>query len=160
MFPAAAIAYRQGYLRQAEPIVREQRLLDNVLNRVPPSICEDSGFDPNRDEGAQEPPPVGSRIDPRAFLVGPVTTRYSDQIERTCAGDLSRFIDRDARLVRSATGEIVLDYGRGVCTVDAPRAQDACGLLGKRGKVTLTDVTLTCGNELRFRNETFSPPSS
>ena len=147
MFPAAAIAYRQGYIRRADPVVREQRRLDNVLSRVPPTICEDSGFDPNRDEGAQETPSVGSQIDPLAFLVGPITTRYSGEDEQTCAEDLSRFIDRDARLVRSATGEIVLDYGRGVCTVDAPRAQGACGFLGTRGKVTLTDVTLTCANE-------------
>jgi hypothetical protein len=147
MFPAAAIAYRNGYIRQAEPILREQRLLDNVLKRVPPSIWEDSGLDPNRDGGTQETPSVGSRIDPLAFLVGPITTRYLGESEQTCVEDLSRFIDRDAKLVSSATGQIGLDYDRGVCTVDAPRAQGACGFLGKRGKVTLTDVTLTCGNE-------------
>jgi hypothetical protein len=147
MFPAAAIAYRQGYISQADPVVREQRRLDNVLRRAPPSICEGTGFDPNRDKGDQVIPPGGNRVDPYAFLVGPVTTRYSDQTERTCAEDLSQFIDRDARTVRSATGEIVLDYDPGVCTVDAPRAQGASGFLGKRGKVTLTDVTLTCGNE-------------
>jgi hypothetical protein len=54
MFPAAAIAYRKGYIRQAEPMVREERRLEDVLGRVPPSICEDSRFDPNRDDEAQD----------------------------------------------------------------------------------------------------------
>jgi len=146
MFPAAAIAYRQGYIRQAEPVVREDRRVEDVLSRLPPSICEDSGFDPNRAENSQVSPTHSDRIDPLAFLVGPVRIRYSGGTARTDCEDLRRFIDRDKKFVRSATEEIMWDYGRGVCTVDALRVQGACGFLGTRGEVALADVTLRCEN--------------
>lgn len=147
MFPAAALAYRRGYLQEAEPVIREERRLEDVLLAAPPAISEESGFDPGRDEGSQETLSEAGEADPLAFLVGPVRTRYDADATRTQVLDLSQFIDAEAQVVRSATGEVAFDYGRGVCTVNAPRVQGACGFLGERGEVSLTDVKIACGND-------------
>jgi hypothetical protein len=42
---------------------------------------------------------------------------------------------------------VALDYGTGLCTIDTPKAQGACGFLKKAGEVKLGDVTLRSGNE-------------
>ena len=50
-FPAAALMYRKGYLKQGEPAVIENRPLQGLWERRPPRIAEDKSFDPNRDSG-------------------------------------------------------------------------------------------------------------
>ncbi len=50
------------------------------------------------------------------------------------------------KVVRSITGEVTLDYGRGVCLVDAPKAQGACGFLGQAGPIKLRDIALNSAN--------------
>jgi hypothetical protein len=50
--------------------------------------------------------------------------------------------------VRSITGQIVLDYKEGVCTVNAPRCQGAAGFLkAGGGSYSLADVSITSTNE-------------
>ena len=72
-------------------------------------------------------------VDPLAFLVGPVEVKYDGDPSKNRVVDLSRYIDHDKKLVRSITGEVTLDYNIGLCTVDAPKAQGACGFLAKAG---------------------------
>ena len=147
MFPAAALTYRQGYVRQAEPVVEEHRRLEDVLGGKPTAICEAQGFDPNRDAGSKEVLAETGPVDPMAFLVGPVRTRFGGEPERTRMADLSGFIDHDARTVRSATGDILLDWGEGVCTINTSRAQGASGFLADAGPVALKDVKISCAND-------------
>jgi hypothetical protein len=45
--------------------------------------------------------------------------------------------------VRSATGELTLDYGKGLLTIDAPAAQGASGALLEAGQIELTDLVLS-----------------
>jgi hypothetical protein len=61
--------------------------------------------------------------------------------------DLGKFIDESAKIVRSATGQIVWDYGKGICTVSAPKAQGVSGFLKKVGTFELGDVTIQSSNE-------------
>lgn len=51
-FPAAALLFRQGYVRKGEPVVREVRQLEDLWQRQPPRISEDAAFDPNREAGS------------------------------------------------------------------------------------------------------------
>ena len=44
------------------------------------------------------------------------------------------------------TGEVALDYGKGLCTVDAPKAQGACGFLAKAGPIALRDLGINATN--------------
>jgi hypothetical protein len=56
-------------------------------------------------------------------------------------------IDREKKTVRSVTGELSLDYGRGVVTLDASRAQGAAGFLGRVGPVKLGRATIDMKND-------------
>ena len=52
----------------------------------------------------------------------------------------ARLVRRDARTVESATGELRLDYGRGVLVLDAPGAQGVSGDLRAAGAVRTRDL--------------------
>lgn len=148
-FPAAALIYRQGYLKKGAPAVHEERPLEDLWARRVPLIAEDKSFDPNRYEGATggEKSKVKGGADPLAFLVGPVEVKYGGDPAKTSVVDLSRYIDAEKKTVRSVTGEIRLDYGIGLCTIDAPKAQGASGFLKNAGEIKLTDVKVRCGND-------------
>ena len=81
-----------------------------------------------------------------AFLVGPVEVKYDGDPANNRVVDLSKFIDTKKKLIRSITGEIALDYNIGLCTVDAPKAQGACGFLAKAGMIALKDFTIRSAN--------------
>ena len=49
--------------------------------------------------------------------------------------------------MRSATGQVAWDYGTGLLTVDAPKAQGVAGFLARKSPVKLTDVTITSSND-------------
>ena len=148
-FPASALMYRKGYIKQGEPVVHEVRPLASLWRRDLPIISEEPSFDPNRDRGsapALSQAKVKTSVDPLAFLVGPVEVEYGGDPETTRVIDLSRHIDHGARTVKSITGEIQLNYGVGTCTLDTPRAQGACGFLSNAGPVRLSDVAIRCEN--------------
>jgi hypothetical protein len=147
-FPAAALIYRGGYLKQGQPVVHEERTLDDLWERRTPLISEEQGFDPNRDTGNPRTQGSGRQgVDPLAFLVGPVEERFGGDPAKTTVANLAPYIDREKKIVRSDTGEVRLNYGTGVCVINAPAAQGACGFLSKAGEIKLSDVTLNSGNE-------------
>jgi hypothetical protein len=145
-FPAAALLYRKQYVRRGEPVVEEQRSLADLWRRVPPVISEDNRYDPNRDLGdGPARAELANGVDPLAFLAGPVVTHYGVGGAAKVA-DLSRLIDARNRVVVSNTGELSWSYGDGVCRLDAPAAQGACGFLGRAGEIALRDVSITVRN--------------
>ena len=150
-FPAASILFRGGYLKQGAPVVHEERSLAAIWNREDPLIAEGPAFDPNRDpgitpNGAGRPANLKG-VDPLAFLVGPVEAKYDGNPALTrVAPDLASFIDPARKVVRSNTGEITLDYGRGLCTIDAPKAQGACGFLAQAGAIRFQDLAINSAN--------------
>jgi hypothetical protein len=146
-FPAAALMFRLGYIKQGEPVVHEERPLESLWGREPPIIAEGQAFDPNRDRGHM----VGSSelrtgVDPLAFLVGPVEVKFGGDPARTRVIDLTRSIDTRNKVIKSVTGEVTLDYGNGLCTLDAPKAQGACGFLARAGAIKLSDIAIQSGN--------------
>jgi hypothetical protein len=90
---------------------------------------------------------VKGGADPLAFLVGPVEVKYGGDPAKTSVVELSRYIDPEKKTVRSITGEIRLDHGVGLCTIDAPKAQGASGFLKKAGEINLSDVKVRSGND-------------
>ena len=92
-FPAAALAYRMGYLKQAEPAVHEERRLEDIWQRKVPIISEEGSFDPNRDQGAfAQASSIKQEVDRLAFLVGPVQVVYGGNPVNNKTADLSKFI--------------------------------------------------------------------
>ena len=45
------------------------------------------------------------------------------------------------------TGQVTWNFGEGVCTIDAPQAQGACGFLKKSSPIKLKDVTIQTSND-------------
>lgn len=149
-FPANALAFRLGYIAEAkEPAVLEERTLENLWERRVPIISEAEKFDPNRDKGdfAAESS-IKTEVDPLAFLVGPVQVKLGGDPAKTRVADLTKYIDRSASTVRSLTGEISLNYDKGVCTVASPKYQGVSGFLAKAGgKFELPAVSIDSKNE-------------
>jgi hypothetical protein len=147
-FPAAALLVRKNYLKQGEPVVEERRSLGQIWERVPPTLTEEPGYDPNRDSGdTARRSSAARKADPLAFLVGPVKVHYDSKPAPAKVADLGRFIDHDRKVVRSNTGEIRFDYGHGTCTIDAPCAAGASGFLKTHGPFELKSVTIDSRNE-------------
>jgi len=147
-FPAAALAFRRGYIKQGAPAVHEERTLASMWQRQIPAIAEDKSFDPNRYSGnTVDRASIQKGVDPLAFLVGPVEVKYGGDPAKSTTLDMTKYINTDAKIVKSNTGEIQLDYGLGLCTIDTPRAQGVTGFLKKKGLFTFSDVALRSAND-------------
>jgi len=150
MFPAAAMAYRSGYIRPAEqPAVYEERSLQGMWERRVPIIAEAGKFDPNRDPGDFAPQSsIKQEVDRLAFFVGPVHVKFDGDEKNSRVIDLSQYIDRQKGIVRSLTGEIALDIRNGVCTVNSAKCQGCTGFLKQAGgRFQFDDVQIVSGND-------------
>ena len=151
-FPANALAFRKGYLAKGKPAVHEARSLTSMFRREYPIIAEAAEFDPNRREGGEaqaqaEKNKLSGGVDPLAFFVGPVEVEYGVEAGKTTVADLGKYIDAAKKTVTSNTGEIVMDYGRNVCVIDAPKSKGVCGFLKDAGgSFALTDATIVSAN--------------
>ena len=147
-FPAAALMYRQGYIKTGQPVVQEHRSLDSLWQRQRPLISEAATFDPNRDAGsaAAETTAADSKVHPLAFLVGPVEVSYDSDPAQNLILDLTPYVDETAKTVKSITQEITWDYGRGLCWLNTPKAQGVTGFLQAAGSLALADLTVTSEN--------------
>jgi hypothetical protein len=147
-WPASSLMFRRGDVRKAEPVVHEERALDDLWSLRSTVIGEDESFDPNRSVG-HLPKEVNLKggINPLAFLVGPVEVKYAGDPAKTTAVDLTKYIDEQKKTVTSSTGELVFNYGTGFCTIDAPKAQGVAGFLSKSGPTALKTVTIDSKNE-------------
>ena len=122
-FPAAALAYRRGDIRRGEPVLVDERPLSSLWRRDAVSLPEQPGFDPNRDEAARQLLAAARQgsVPPETFLVGPVQVAFGAEQARVSTTGLSRYIE--PQRVRANTGELALDHGLGVATIDTPRTQ-------------------------------------
>ncbi len=150
MFPANAVLFRRGYLQQGAPAVIERRTLETLFDRTPAAIAENKTFDPIRDTVDQRSwsPDAGGAVSRLAYLVGPVLADLGADEDALVTADLGQYIDTEAKVVRSITGELTMDYGRGLFTMDAPAAQGVVGFLRDAGgRFELSDVTIDSTNE-------------
>lgn len=132
-FPAAALAFRNGYIACGKPVVEEQCGFKAMWSGETPAISDH-----------ELPVSANDRhVDPLAFLVGPVLATYGGDPTESKVTDLLPYIDRQACRVKSNTGEIELDYKTGVCSVNAPRAQGAAGFLAQAGAIHLHDLDIS-----------------
>ena len=148
-FPAAALQYRRGDVRQAPSVYHEALKLDD-LYAMKGSAASAQAYDKLRKadipKGAAAGAPAAGP-DPLSFYVGAVTRSFDDATAKSVHRDLSRYIKAKEKTVTSITDQLRLDYGRGIATVNTARSQGAAGFLAKAGPIKLADVTITCSNE-------------
>jgi len=145
-FPAFASIYRRGLVEEAGSVAEFDLLVDDLKALGGAPVSAPQNFDDLRAEDIPpgDPIPDADSIDPLAFLVGKVGLNYVDQNPGSSVINLENFIDRDAKVVTSSTGQLVWDYGTGVVTMNAPAAQGATGFLDAAGPLALGDLTIDC----------------
>ncbi|MGE9266865.1 MAG: hypothetical protein ACQKBY_02115 [Verrucomicrobiales bacterium] len=142
-FPAAALLFRRGDVEKGEAVLREHRSLGDLWARKKPLALEESGYDPNRDEGEMnELTKEKSELSPLGYLAGPVEVVYESEAERSEWRD---FAVKNG-VVESLTGELRWDTREGVCVLDSPRAQGATGALAG-GELALSALSLRVKND-------------
>jgi len=147
-FPAAALMYRMGYVKQGSPAVVEERALSDIWQRKTPIISEEPSYDPNRDAGdIAAASSVKTGLSPLAFLVGPVTVEFGGNPQSSQSVDFSKYIDAGASTVRSNTGELELNYGKGYCVLNSPCAQGVTAFFGSKPAFKTSDATFFSQNE-------------
>jgi hypothetical protein len=83
-----------------------------------------------------------------AGAVGRTGIAFTGAVEKPDTSlDLNQYIDAEHRVIRSATGELIWDYGQGFVTASAPRMQAAVGFL-PRVPVALPDCLIAVDNTI------------
>jgi hypothetical protein len=145
--PANALQYRRGDLKPGDVVIRQVTTVDDVLNLKSANMIEGANSDyriaeaPNANKAEDT-----AGFDPLSFFVGRVERTF-DANAQPVAVDLSKYIDRDKKIITSSTGEIKWDYGQGLLTVNSPKSQAVTGFLSKAGPIQLGDVTIQSNNE-------------
>jgi hypothetical protein len=172
-FPAAALIYRRGLIAPGRVLAEIKLKRADLLRLKGTPLPQDAALDELRlkdvPQGTEVKP--GQRIDPLIHYAGRVNvsfatdassaplTRPSDTLsppdgERdgvrglTRITDLSPFVNHAKKTVTSSTGELKLDYDKGILTVNAARAQGVSGALKLAGVVDLKDLSVTSDLEL------------
>ncbi len=147
-YPATALIYREGYVKEGPIAVKDALKLSDLYRFKGGAMAQPFAVDVGRMGEVPEdvkPQPVDqvSSFDPLSFYVGRVQQSIgTDPGQSEVLPGLNGFINRGRKTVHSATGELALNYGAGVLTTNAPRAQGATGFLGAAGPVQLKDVTI------------------
>ncbi len=131
-FPAYALLFRKGYIAEGETMIHE-----------------DVSFDPNRDqlEGIKTEASAGG-LSPLAFLTGHVEAVYGgDPAGSFINVKLAELIDLEKGTVKSITGELTLDYQRGIFTLNSPKAVGVSGFVKSHGTFLLGDITIESEND-------------
>jgi len=144
-FPAASLIYRQGLVQTAPRVVDLQLAVTNLFALKGTPLPAPQNFDQLRGDDI---PPGGtitnvSAIDSLAFLVGRVGVDFvTNGMPQSQVLDLSPFINRTNKTVRSRTGELEWDWGVGKLKINAPAAQGVSGFLSAMGRVELDGVSI------------------
>ncbi|HUF61278.1 MAG TPA: hypothetical protein VMN36_04325 [Verrucomicrobiales bacterium] len=134
-FPAAALIYRQSLIRTGDVLAEVDLGLEDLFALRGTPLPQDAALDELRAADLPAAPSLSgaARLDPLLHFAGRCEVRFHHGPTRVSALSLEDLIDRKRRRVRSSTGEIQLDYERGVLRIDAPRAQGFSGNLAAAG---------------------------
>ena len=147
---ATALAYRRYYVQEAPAVVTDNLRLDDLYAMKGTNVFVGAAMDQLRaaqiPEETQRKGAIGG-MDPLTFYVGRVTRSFEGDPEQSTLLGVGRYIDRDAKKIKSITGELVWDYGVGLAAVNTPKVQGVAGFLGKKGPVSFGDVRVDVKNE-------------
>ncbi len=150
-FPATSLIFRKGYVKEAGYAVTEKIDYEDIYTFKGSRFYELTGQDDlwvskiGDLEAAADARAV--QTEPLAFFVGKINripVRDNSGLETV---DLKKYIDTESSTVRSMTGELFLDYRKGVTSIDTPFAQGAAGFLSSAKSIKLTDIEIISKNE-------------
>ncbi len=149
-FPAAALAFRRGYVKEARPVVTQTLDLEQLFLLKGTGEAGSQNLDAlraaeMRDE-ALEGGSASGRTVQLIHYVGRVLRRFGSP-EGEPIDVPEGAIDTQSRVVRSFDGALRLDHGAGVLTVNAPECRAASGFLGKAGRIELGELVVGSGND-------------
>ena len=149
-FPAAALIYRKGLVAEGDLLVDLNLSLKDLLDLKGTPLPQDAAFDELRLKDVPKGTTLrpGNVIDPLVHYAGRTNVNFTAGGGPSTLKDTSKLIDRARKVVASTTGELRLDYGKGVLTIDAPSAQGVSGALRAAGTVELADLSIVSGMEL------------
>ncbi|HEY5914889.1 MAG TPA: hypothetical protein VJA21_30220 [Verrucomicrobiae bacterium] len=149
-FPAAALIYRRGLVSTGSVLAEINLSRDALFQLQGTPLPQDAALDELRLKDiptAAEGKP-GTRIDPLVHYAGRTDVRFVDGPGSVQLKDLGPLIDHTAQTVTSSSGELKLDYGKGILTIDSARAQGVSGLLKTVGRFETKDLSLASDLEL------------
>lgn len=144
-FPAAALIYRKSLIIPGATLVDLNLKMDDLLNLQGTPMPQDAAFDELRlkdvPQGLVLRP--GNVIDPLVHFAGRTHVRFTAQGGPPTLADLRPLINHSQQTVASSTGELKLDYGKGIVIINAPSAQGVSGNLAAAGNTELTNLAVS-----------------
>ncbi len=149
-FPAAALIFRLGLVRAGEVLAQVDLHKESLLELKGTPLPQDAALDELRlrDLPSDTVPKAGGRLDPLLHYAGRVNVDFVSGPGSVKLAEFTSLIDHQAQSVTSSTGELKLDYGKGVLTINAPRAQGVSGMLSEAGRVETRALTIESGMKL------------
>jgi hypothetical protein len=149
-FPAAALLYRRGLVAPGAVIAKVTLNTTDLARLKGTPLPQDASFDELRLKDVPQGTVVkaGQRPDPLLHYVGRSHVTFTEEPGAAAVTDLKPFVDRGAMTATSTTGELKLDYGKGLLVINAPRAQGASGDLKSAGKIELAALTIASDLDL------------
>jgi hypothetical protein len=142
-FPAAALIYRKRLVRTGDMVARVSLNREDLLALKGTPLPQDAAFDELRLKDVPSDANVrpGQRLDPLLHYVGRTEVEFTNKSAVVLSSPKDS-IDHSVKRIRSSTGELLLDYGNGTLTINAPAAQGVSGNLSALGESKLGDVTI------------------
>jgi hypothetical protein len=144
-FPAAALIFRRGLVAPGAVLADISLNREDLLNLKGTPLPQDAALDELRlkdvPTGTDLKP--GQRLDPLLHYAGRANVRFVDGPGSVRIGDLKPLVDHAKQTVTSSTAELKLEYGPGILTINAPRAQGASGNLQAAAVIETKDLSVS-----------------
>jgi len=148
-FPAAALIYRRGLVKEGELMAEVTLTLDDAKALKGSPLSQQANLDELRKADVQG---AGSKaegsIDPRVHLIGRTRLNLTEKPAEAKLRALAPFIDEKAQTVTSSNGELLLNWGKRLLRFDTPQAQGVVGNLKEGAKIELSQVVVTSDLDL------------
>ncbi len=153
MFPANALIFRKGLIREGGTMVHEVRTPSEIFERKMPLISEENSFDPNRDSYSNINPAKETPVSPLAHLTGRIEVVYDTVASASVVSpEIDNSIDYQNKVIKATNGQIEWDYKNGVCVVNAPSAKGVCGFVKNKPSFDLNEVIIQSTNDYAVVN--------
>lgn len=149
-FPAAALIFRRGLVSPGRVLAEINLNKADLLRLRGTPLPQDAALDELRLEDVPQGSEIkaGQRLDPLLHYAGRAEVKFTSSPGSVKLTDLNGLIDHAGQSVTSSTRELKLDYGRGLLTINAARAQGVSGFLKSAGAVETKDLVISSDLEL------------